>query len=59
MDRVTCNSCDLLSEIRIRSMKLHVLIVIAKLFIFCLVPASVSRVVHVMLAHVVLEDDDE
>ena len=34
-------------------------IVIAKLFIFCLVPASVSRVVHVIIAHGILGDGGE
>ena len=40
-------------------MKLHVQVVIAKLFIICLIPGSVSRVIHIMFAHVVLENDDE
>ena len=31
-------------------------IVISKLFVFCLVPASVSRVVHIIIALGILED---
>ena len=34
-------------------------IVIAKLFIFCLVPTSVSQVVHVIIAQGIHEDGGE